>query len=198
MANLTITNTFTAGSTAVASQVNQNFTDVKTWLNNRDNASDTWLNVKGATFEATTLLKGKGTSTNDSATTGYIGETQSSTAAGVSAGTSTQWVNITTISLTAGDWLVSGWADHTLNGATMTGGAGLALSAFTGNTTTDHTTGDNASDGAPPTSTYDTNCSIPAWRVSIASTATYYLKARFVYSAGTPKTSGRITAVRIR
>jgi hypothetical protein len=46
MANLNITNTFVANTTAQASQVNQNFTDIKTWLNNRDNASDYWLNMK--------------------------------------------------------------------------------------------------------------------------------------------------------
>lgn len=46
MANLTITNTFTANTTAASAQVNTNFTDVKTWLNNRDNASDYWLNMK--------------------------------------------------------------------------------------------------------------------------------------------------------
>lgn len=46
MANLAITNTFVAGTSAQAGQANQNFTDVKTWLNNRDNASDFWLNMK--------------------------------------------------------------------------------------------------------------------------------------------------------
>lgn len=46
MANLTITNSFTASTVASSSAVNQNFTDVKTWLNNRDNATDSWLNVK--------------------------------------------------------------------------------------------------------------------------------------------------------
>lgn len=46
MANLAITNTFASQTTISSSQVNQNYTDIKTWLNNRDNASDYWLNMK--------------------------------------------------------------------------------------------------------------------------------------------------------
>lgn len=46
MANLTITNSFTPSTVASSSAVNQNFTDVKTWLNARDNATDSWINVK--------------------------------------------------------------------------------------------------------------------------------------------------------
>lgn len=46
MANLTITNTFASQTTISSSQVNQNYTDIKTWLNNRDNATDYWLNMK--------------------------------------------------------------------------------------------------------------------------------------------------------
>lgn len=46
MANLTITNSFTAGTSIASAQVNTNFSDVKTWLNNRDNATDFWLNMK--------------------------------------------------------------------------------------------------------------------------------------------------------
>lgn len=126
----------------------------------------------------------------------HLGETISSTTAGVSITSSAQWINVAQINLTTGSWSVSGWADQSLNGATMTGGAGIALSAFSGNTTTDHTTGDNASDGAPPTATYDINVSIPNWTVNNTSAGTYYLKVRFVYSAGTPKSSARITAIR--
>lgn len=48
MANLAITNSFSAGTTIASAQVNQNYTDVKTWLNNRDNATDFWLNMKVA------------------------------------------------------------------------------------------------------------------------------------------------------
>src|SRR4051812_37222226 len=46
MANLIITNTFSSNTSISSSQVNTNYTDIKTWLNNRDNATDYWLNMK--------------------------------------------------------------------------------------------------------------------------------------------------------
>lgn len=42
MANVAVTNTFTAGTTAVASQVNTNFTDLVNYINNRNGGSATW------------------------------------------------------------------------------------------------------------------------------------------------------------
>lgn len=46
MANLAITNTFSPNTTIASAQVNTNYSDVKTWLNNRDNGTDFWLNMK--------------------------------------------------------------------------------------------------------------------------------------------------------
>jgi len=46
MANLSITNSFTANTLIESAQVNTNFSDVSTWLNNRDNGTDKWLNMK--------------------------------------------------------------------------------------------------------------------------------------------------------
>jgi len=51
MANVAVTNTFVAATTISSSQVNTNFTDLVTWLNNRNSGSDTWgvLKVSGTT-----------------------------------------------------------------------------------------------------------------------------------------------------
>lgn len=46
MANVAVTNTFSAGTTIASAQVNTNFTDLTTWLNNRNGGTDTWSNVK--------------------------------------------------------------------------------------------------------------------------------------------------------
>lgn len=46
MADLAVTNTFVAGTTAVASQVNQNFTDIITYVNNRNSGSSSWDAIK--------------------------------------------------------------------------------------------------------------------------------------------------------
>lgn len=46
MSNLSITYSFVNNTTADASQVNTNYSDISTWLNNRDNGTDYWLNMK--------------------------------------------------------------------------------------------------------------------------------------------------------
>jgi hypothetical protein len=42
MANVSVTNNFSAGTTAVASQVNTNFSDLVTYINNRNSGSSKW------------------------------------------------------------------------------------------------------------------------------------------------------------
>ncbi len=133
------------------------------------------------------------------ATAGNVGEYNSSATGGaaVSAGTSGQFGNITSISLTAGDWDVSGTFIPIINGAVITSGTwDVNLSAFSGNTTTDLVVGDNYL-----TISHLTNVgsmSIPAWRVNVSSTTTIYLKGRVSYSSGTPQWYGRISARRVR
>jgi len=147
-------------------------------------------------------LIGQGTTTNDSASAGYLGEAvRSSIASGsaVNAGTSAQFSDVTSISLTAGDWDVSGIVGFTANGATVTAAnAFAAISTNSGNTTTDHVTGDNQIAGMEPTATYDRTLEIPTYRMSLSGTTTVYLKGRVSYSAGTPKFYGRISARRVR
>lgn len=143
-------------------------------------------------------VKTKGTSTNDSATAGDVGEyvSASVTTPANHAATGT-YTNITSISLTAGDWLVSGLILGELNGATQTALYG-AISLFSGATTTDHVFGDNQSMATPPATAYHSGIVIPLWRVSVASTTTVYLKTKADYSAGTPQYVGRISAWRLR
>lgn len=198
MANLTITNSFSAGSTISSSQVNQNFTDIKTWLNNRDNATDTWLNVKGATIEATTILKGKGTISADDASTGYIGEyisSSQSTLTNVPGLTGVFGADLS-VSLTAGDWDVSAVLQINANGATITrtvlvigttaGGAG----SLGGDNTVDLPIALNGV-------RLGGGC-IPSYRVNISSTTVYYLSMRLDYSVATPQYQARISARRVR
>lgn len=45
MSDLSVTNTFTALTTAVASEVNANFSDIVNYINNRDDGTATWDNV---------------------------------------------------------------------------------------------------------------------------------------------------------
>lgn len=149
-----------------------------------------------------TQLIGKGTATNDNAAAGYIGESVRSLVTIASAVSSTgtgQFFDITSISLTTGDWSVSGIIRLAQSGATVTANTcAAAISINSGNTTTDHVGGDNAIDMVDPTAAADRYSSIPNYRLSLSGTTTVYLKANIGFSAGTPKASGRISAKRIR
>jgi hypothetical protein len=141
-------------------------------------------------------LIGKGTTTNDNAASGYIGEYTSSTSS-LAPIARNSWGDLTSISLTAGDWDLSGSVLFNLNGATITN-CQMSVSANSGTTTTDHVDGDNKLSQTPPTSNNDTTATVASWRVSISGSATYYLKARVDGSAGTPQVRGRISARRVR
>lgn len=78
MANLTITKSYTDGTALTKSLLDTSFDDVSTWLNARDNASASWLNVKitGSSSSDVNLLSvnGSGATTsviiNNTATDG--------------------------------------------------------------------------------------------------------------------------------
>ena len=103
--------------------------------------------------------------------------------------------NITSLSLTAGNWLLSGTLAFDSTGTATE--STIVLSAFSGITTTDQVSGDNRFVAKAPTSSYDVSATIPNWPVTISATTTYYLKARMDFSSGTNRSYGRLTAVRI-
>jgi hypothetical protein len=140
----------------------------------------------------------KGTTTNDSAASGIVGERVSSTVNATNAPTSNTWGDLTSISLTAGDWDVSLWGAGVINGAVITSGPESGISSTSGNSATGLTTGDNRSQALPPTTLGDSPFAIPNYRVSLSATTTYYFKMKISYSSGTPQFYGRISARRVR
>lgn len=138
----------------------------------------------------------QGTTTNDSAAAGFVGETVESVASvGTSFPTSNAWGDLTSISLTAGDWLVSNTLYAAHNGATVNNWR-IGISTTAGNSATGLTLGDTDSFRANPAD--GDHLSIPMVRMSLSSTTTVYYKYRSNYSVATPQAGGRITAVRIR
>lgn len=140
-----------------------------------------------------------GVTDGSSALAGRIGESviaRVSTATNFT--TSGQYNNITSISLTAGDWDVSGCSYIVRNGATYTDGVGLAISLFSGNTTTDHVSGDNEVSLSMPNNTGASSPTIPTYRMSLTSTSTVYLKVYGAYTGGPLQYYGRISARRMR
>jgi hypothetical protein len=132
----------------------------------------------------------QGVATNSNAAAGIVGEYVRNYAAAVTAAATNTFKNITSISLTAGDWDVTGLAYMTNSGTRN----GLAVSQYPNNTTTDHVEGDNllyAGGG-------DAGLTVAAYRLSLAGSATVYLKGLMTYSTGGTSMSGRISARRVR
>lgn len=146
----------------------------------------------------------KGTTTNDNAAALNVGEYVSSVIAltniAVASGT---YFDVTSISLTAGDWDISVNFNILRNAATFT-----ALNFQTGATTTTGASstglvdGDNLgimNVGASLTTFGEMSIAVPGFRVSLGSTTTYYLKGFLAtFTAGTPQYAGRISARRVR
>lgn len=139
-----------------------------------------------------------GTTTNNDAQAGSIGQTVlSSITTPAAYPTTATWGDLTSISLTAGDWDIAAVTQQTTPG-TMTGETRLGISVTSGNSATGLTIGYNRVTFPFATTLYDTSGSIPMYRLQLASTTTVYLKYYAEYSAGTPKALGTIIARRRR
>jgi hypothetical protein len=141
-----------------------------------------------------------GTATNDSASTGYIGEyIESILASGSKVTTSATGVfrDRTSITLTAGDWNIAAGLTVENSGATMTRlytGIGTA----SGDSTTGMTANINFFELSLPSSSRDQSFAYAPFRVSISSTTTYYLKFRGTYTVSDIDGYGAIWARRVR
>lgn len=157
--------------------------------------------ITGASLKPTSTTGIVGTTTNDNAAAGSVGEYISST---VAIGSAVSLVNatsktITSISLTAGDWDVHGNIGFIAAGGTTIGAIAAAISAT-----------DNTLPTAPNGGSYNTIVAtlaagittnvIPTGmtRISLASTTTYYLVANSSFSVSTMTAFGFIGARRVR
>ena len=137
-----------------------------------------------------------GTTTNDAAPVGYLGEYIVATGAGTTF-TSTTVQNAVILNLiSAGDYDVS--AIGCMNPVAVTG-TKFRLAVSTTSVSAG-TIGDNAAETytATTTTTAGQCLTIPAVRVSVATATPVYLTASITFSGGTPTFSGRISARRVR
>jgi hypothetical protein len=161
------------------------------------NASSTTTITAGAAVLSLTNTGGNypGKLTSTAPAAGFIGEQIRSAVPFASAVTSTTTTvtNVTSISLTAGIWDVSGIVMYT--GMTT---ATFQQASISTTTATIGTVGDNAIQGVfTSTTPGDFGLSIPAYRISLAATTTVFLVGEGTYSAGTGKLYGRISATRV-
>jgi hypothetical protein len=139
----------------------------------------------------------KGTTTNDSATAGNVGEYVGSSVLSIAAPTSGNWGDLTSISLTTGDWDVTmtGWGNTGVvaNVTTMQ----MGLSTTSGNSSTGLTPGWNQV-GSVGIGTASMSYAISRWRLSVNTTTTVYLKYEASYSGTAPGFHGTVLARRER
>lgn len=139
----------------------------------------------------------QGTATNDSAAAGSVGENPHSeivAGSAVSLTTATA-ANVTSISLTAGDWDVRGNVNFAGASSTVTARSG-GLTATSATVPTDGT--EVFAGGQTTTTSETTSVSVPSKRFSLASTTTIYLVGKATFSAGTMGEFGSISARRVR
>lgn len=148
------------------------------------------------TFPIKTAIKG--TATNDNAAAGFVGEYVQSTVSAQSVGTSNQYEDVTSISLTAGDWDISAFIQFDANGASVTNNT-FGVSTTSGNSSAGLTGGVNSGIFINPTAASSIiSWAIPSIRVSLSGTTTHYMKLYKLYSVATPRVSARLSARRVR
>jgi len=140
----------------------------------------------------------KGTNTNDNAAVGNIGEYISSVVPLASAVSITNGVNtnVTSVSLTAGDWDVSGIVSFNFAATTsitaLAGGITTTSATFDLNAAYIHRTAAFVPGGQA------IGYGIPTIRISLAATTTVYLVAVANFTVSTATAYGRIDARRVR
>lgn len=144
----------------------------------------------------------KGTTTNDAATALNVGEEISAIQSTYTNYTTTAtYQNITSITLTAGDWDLSAFFTYSSNSATITAAANaiFAISTTTASAS-GATEGKNISyvPQAALLGTSEFSDAIPSYRVSISGSTTYYLNSQATFTIGNPQFVGSIRARRIR
>ena len=141
-----------------------------------------------------------GTTTNDNAAAGSIGEyIKSTVATGASVALTTDVVaNVTSVSLTAGDWDCTGVVDFTFGATTsytnLVGGISTTSATLGGQ----DTAFDFETPAAVPTAGADASWVVPTVRLSLAATTTVYLIAKGTFTVAGLNAYGTIRCRRVR
>jgi len=142
----------------------------------------------------------QGTTTNDNAAAGIIGEiiTAAAAAGSVSLAVSGTTYNIASISLTAGDWDVTGGVTFTTAATTSVTQAIAGTSVTTGTFGADGTYSRNTLTALVPGAVEWLDQIAPVTRLSLAATTTVYLVGQSTFTVSTQTAGGFIRARRVR
>lgn len=147
----------------------------------------------GGTYPDPDVLKTKGTTTNDNATAGDVGQIMTGTAS--AALTTNTTANVGNIALTAGDWDVEGWVTFSgADGATVVQVAAISIVSATlpGDSTEIYS-------GTPLSTTNADTVVLTRRRISIAVPTTVFAVANCDFGASSAaNANGFLTARRVR
>jgi hypothetical protein len=159
--------------------------------------STTLLQARLADDSAFTVFTSGGVTDASAGAAGTLGEVISSAVASGSAVTLTNasaW-NVTSISLTAGDWDVRGNVNFSASSATVTGTVG-GISTTSATLPTD---GTEVYSGVQVTLLSETDSvTMPPKQINVSATTTVYLVGKSTFSAGSVTAFGSINARRVR
>lgn len=210
--NVTVASAVQAGSFQTVGGTGTNiigYTLLTNWgfaVSNANGAVGTWLGTNGnadigknltATNGTDFIGELQGTVTGGNATAGYYGEIVTNKVASGSAVslTTATGANITSISLTAGDWNVSGNVNFSASTATVTG-TSAGISATSATVPTD---GSEVFSGVQVTLLSENDSvTLPPKQINVTTTTTVFLVGKCTFSAGSVSAFGSILARRIR
>ncbi len=203
--------TVVGGNAKTVLEINDNSASAVNYIGvgNNITANAPAVQAKGTDTNISLDLKGKGTggamvqgvSTNSNASAGYVGELISSTVLGGSAVALTTGTpaDITSISLTAGDWDVSGVICFTGNAATTVTSNNGWISTTSATLPTPPNSGSFYTDQTSRTAGNTIlRISVGKIRISIASTTTVYLSGSSAFAVNSYSAFGFIGARRVR
>lgn len=127
-----------------------------------------------------------------------IGEILSATQAGSTAtgvGSTGTWGNVTSVTLSAGSWLVWGIVGFKENGAVLTDFLACGISASSSGSGMSEF--DTSVFPGMISSGSDLIMRTPSVPINVSGTTDYYLNTKFTYSSGSPQHRGKIVALRI-
>jgi hypothetical protein len=159
-------------------------------------AKRSFLGTIGSTFKGNVQA---GVQDGTAAVAGQVGEVLSSTVTGVAVAATGAVGNATSLSITAGDWIISAHAVVSGGATGLTAGSTQKLSIVT-TTATNGVEGDTMQTNsvAALIANGKHGLAIPQIRINISATTTYYLTEEVTYAAGSPTIAAKLIATRVR
>lgn len=156
------------------------------------------LGTIGGTFAGNVLA---GVQDGTAAVAGQVGETSTSTiSTPQNAAATGTYLALTSLTLPPGDWLISGWVESIPNGGTLTvdGPTELVIGTTSASAAGSVAGFDRATENHPIVGGVRHQIVIPAKRVNISASTTYYANVLATFTLGTPQWVGSISATRMR